>query len=217
VTSQSWKLYSRVRVIKYILLIIFSISILIHQYLGANPRILFDRKEVILPVVPLNVQSRCSFRIINNGYENLTLNYSIIQEFGNVGLELDFPEGKNLGITKNKIRVEARFHYKRPISFSIPVEFFDENQRTYSIIISGTTDNCIFTNYQFIQRMSNTQECSFQLDDKYQIQYLENDVNSVDYEINDNNNNMKPKTNANYSLISGTNNNANLLGYQPIS
>ena len=94
---------------------------------GANPRILFDRKEVILPVVPLNVQSRCCFRIINNGYENLTLNYSIIQEFGNVGLELEFPEGRNLGITKNKIKVEAKFQFKKPISFSIPVEFFDEN------------------------------------------------------------------------------------------
>ena len=40
---------------------------------GSHPRILFDRKEVILPVVPLNVQSRCLFRVINYGYENLTL------------------------------------------------------------------------------------------------------------------------------------------------
>lgn len=43
---------------------------------GAYPRLLFDKKEVILPVVPLNIQSRCSFRIINDGYENLNLKYN---------------------------------------------------------------------------------------------------------------------------------------------
>jgi hypothetical protein len=46
----------------------------------------------------------------------------------------------------------------------------------------------------------------------------------VDYEVNDinnnninnnNNNNIKAKTN--YSLMSSSHNNANLLGYQPIS
>ena len=42
---------------------------------GAYPRLLFDKKEVILPVVPLNVQARCYFRIINDGYENLNLSY----------------------------------------------------------------------------------------------------------------------------------------------
>ena len=38
---------------------------------GAYPRILFDRGEVILPIVPLGVESRCSFRIINDGYQSL--------------------------------------------------------------------------------------------------------------------------------------------------
>jgi hypothetical protein len=42
---------------------------------GAYPRLLFDKKEVILPVVPLNIISRCTFRIINDGYENLNLQY----------------------------------------------------------------------------------------------------------------------------------------------
>jgi len=45
---------------------------------GAFPRLLFDRKEIILPVVPLNVKSKCLFRIINDGYENLNLKAKII-------------------------------------------------------------------------------------------------------------------------------------------
>ena len=40
---------------------------------GAFPRLLFDRKEILLPVVPLNVESKCVFRILNDGYENLNL------------------------------------------------------------------------------------------------------------------------------------------------
>jgi hypothetical protein len=46
--------------------------------IGAFPRLLFDRKEIILPVVPLDVEARCTFRIINDGYENLNLKYKII-------------------------------------------------------------------------------------------------------------------------------------------
>ena len=114
---------------------------------GTHPKLLFDRKEVILPIVPLNIQSKCVFRVLNDGYENLMLQYNIIQEFGPVGLELDFPEGKNLGITKNKLKVEAKFSYKKPISFSVPVEFYDDQNRSYQIIISGTSDNCLMTNY----------------------------------------------------------------------
>ena len=50
---------------------------------GAYPRLLFDRKEVILPVVPLGIQSLSSFKVINDGYENLNLKYKIIQDVAN--------------------------------------------------------------------------------------------------------------------------------------
>ena len=42
------------------------------------PRLLFDRKEIILPVVPLDISGKCIFRVINDGYENLNLKYKII-------------------------------------------------------------------------------------------------------------------------------------------
>lgn len=47
---------------------------------GVFPKLLFDRKEVILPVVPVGFTAKCLFRIINDGYENLNLNHSIPNE-----------------------------------------------------------------------------------------------------------------------------------------
>jgi len=73
--------------------------------IGAFPRLVFDRREIILPVVPLNIWSRCLFRVINEGYDNLNLKYNLIQEEGirNFKLELDFIEGQTLdNVTKKQ-------------------------------------------------------------------------------------------------------------------
>lgn len=45
---------------------------------GAFPKLIFDRKEVILPVVPLGITAKCIFRVINDGYENLNLDHQVI-------------------------------------------------------------------------------------------------------------------------------------------
>lgn len=47
--------------------------------IGQNPRLLFDRKEIILPIVPLGFISTTTFRVINDGYDNLELNHKIEQ------------------------------------------------------------------------------------------------------------------------------------------
>lgn len=119
---------------------------------AAFPRLQFDRKEVILPVVPLGVESRCTFRIINDGYENLNLKYRVIQDISQINVKLSWPDGKNVGITKHKIRVEAVFSNNKPLSFTTRLEFIDDSDRVYPIHVSGTTDNCLFTNYQYLQR-----------------------------------------------------------------
>ncbi|CAD8120827.1 unnamed protein product [Paramecium sonneborni] len=116
---------------------------------GAYLRLLFDKKEVILPVVPLNIQSKCYFRVINDSYENLNLKYNWAEEISNFNLEFRFPEGSTLGVAKNKLTVEVVFSNKKPISFTTRVEFIDE-AKVYIINISGTTDNCIFTNQSFL-------------------------------------------------------------------
>jgi len=117
---------------------------------GAYPRLTFDRREIILPIVPLEIESRCSFRIYNDGYENLTLKHLIPNDIGNIPIRLDFPEGQNLGVTRDKIRVDAVFMSKKPISFTTEIHFKDDNNNVYPIKISGTADNCMLTNYPYL-------------------------------------------------------------------
>jgi hypothetical protein len=119
---------------------------------AARPKLLFDRREVILPVVPLGVESRCSFRIINDGYENLTLRNRVFGEEGSINLKLQFPEGTNLSITKKRMRVDAVFISQKSLSFTTRVEFYDEFGVAYMIPVSGTADNCLLTAYSYMQR-----------------------------------------------------------------
>jgi hypothetical protein len=42
------------------------------------PKIMFDRRELIFPIVPLGITSTIVFSITNDGYENLALKHNII-------------------------------------------------------------------------------------------------------------------------------------------
>jgi hypothetical protein len=48
--------------------------------------------------------------------------------------------------------VELRFQSKKPISFTTNLEFYDDLDKVYTIPISGTADNCTFSNFAYIQR-----------------------------------------------------------------
>ena len=56
-----------------------------------------------------------------------------------------------MGITRSKLRVDVLFTHKKPLSFTTKLEFIDE-ARVYPINISGTTDNCLLTNFVYLQR-----------------------------------------------------------------
>jgi hypothetical protein len=94
---------------------------------GAFPKLIFDRKEVLLPVVPLDVEAKCVFRLMNSGYDNLNLKWKLVEDnYAKLNVNLAFPDGKNLGITKNKVRVEVTFSSKKPVSFTSRLEFYDD-------------------------------------------------------------------------------------------
>lgn len=113
---------------------------------GAFPKLLFDRKEVLLPVVPLGIESKCVFRVINSGYENLNLKWKLIEDsMSKLNLSLAFPDGKNLGITRNKLKIEVSFSSPKPVSFTVRLELYDESDRCYDITLSGTADNSLLT------------------------------------------------------------------------
>lgn len=95
------------------------------------------------------MESRCSFKIINDGYQNLQLKHSIPEILGNIPIEL-VTECNTLGVNNSKVRVDVIFRPKKPLSFTTKIEFEDDNKR-YPIMVSGTADNSILTNYPFFQ------------------------------------------------------------------
>jgi len=127
---------------------------------GADAKIFFDRREVILPCTPLDIPARATFMVCHNGYENLELRPKIANEVGRLPIELNFPDGSNLGVTKRKLKVEAIFTSSKPLSFTTFIDFFDDEGNKFSIPISGTTDNSLFTIFSFMQR--NPDEISFE-------------------------------------------------------
>ena len=121
--------------------------------IGAYPKLTFDKREAIMPIVPLGIQTKCQFKVINDGYENLTLKENFANDF-NGNLNIKYLEGKNLGVTKNKIKLEVNFQSEKPFSFTTKLDFIDNDGRSYTIPVSATTDNCLFTNYSYIQRLA---------------------------------------------------------------
>lgn len=118
---------------------------------GADAKIYFDRREVILPCTPLDIPARATFTVSHhNGYENLELKPKIANEVGKLPVELKFPDGRNLGVTTGKVKIEAVFVSPKPLSFTTFIDFFDDEGQKFSIPISGTTDNSIFTVFSYL-------------------------------------------------------------------
>lgn len=121
---------------------------------GTEPKIFFDRREIILPVVPLGIQSKATFLVCHNGYQNLELDPKIASEVGKLPITWSFPDGNNLGVTKQKVKVEVMFSNSKPLSFTTHFDFYDDEGNKFSIPVSGTTDNSVFTVFSFLQRNS---------------------------------------------------------------
>lgn len=183
---------------------------------GAYPRLVFDRKEVVLPQVPCNVYTKCMFRIINDGYENLNLN-CISQDIQGNKLEISYPDGKNIGVTKKRVRIEVSFISKKPISFCTNLEFSDETSRVYTIPISGIVDNSILTNNLFIQRCPDEFTINSSINQPITLLEDYDDINSnPDITPNNNHNNqLKAPSLKTGSVVS--NKSSVFLGFTPLN
>ena len=49
--------------------------------------------------------------VLHNGYKNLTLNWKLTNEVGKLPITIEFHEGQEIGVTKQKIKVEASFKF----------------------------------------------------------------------------------------------------------
>ena len=59
---------------------------------------MFDRRYVILPIVPLGVTSKTTFKVINDGYENLPIDFKIEDSMSDVKLKI-VSDSDTLGVT----------------------------------------------------------------------------------------------------------------------
>ena len=119
---------------------------------SAFPRILFDRREVILPIVPLNVESKIQFYILNDGYQSMNLKGHIIETFQHFPINVFFPDGPSLNSKRHRLKVELSYTAKYPLSFTTQLFIEDDQKNAYWIYISGTADNSVMTNYSFFMR-----------------------------------------------------------------
>jgi len=125
---------------------------------GTPPRILFDRDEVVLPVVPLGITSKTTFYVVNEGYENLELRWEQGMDMTSGGaqsknpqLNIHMPEGSTLGVKNRRLPVELTFTSKRPTSFTMMIHFFDSENTRFSIAVTATADNSVLTTQTYLE------------------------------------------------------------------
>ena len=199
---------------------------------GFYPRIYFDKRELILPIVPLGIESSIKFKIKNEGYENEEINAQFeTYPQGVLPVRLVWSENThNIGLIKNDLKLEIKFMSQKPISFTTKLVFYDKEGKQYPIFVAGTTDNCVFTNYTFFQR---TEMDSYEIDydrdnrsinlrKKNSNELLQKETGKTGEENNMNSNeiNTDKKSEKNSSSYAGSSmakNSTALLGYQKIS
>ena len=65
-------------------------------------------------------------------------------------LTLSFPEGKLIGLAKEKLPVLVSFASTKTTSFNTKVDILDEEGRQYSLPVTGTTDASLLTIKPFL-------------------------------------------------------------------
>ncbi len=117
---------------------------------GVYPRLTFSQQQVTLPCVPLDVTSRAQFEVINAGYQALALSYKVSPAI-TVPLEITFPDGQDIGVSRERVRVVVSARQPAPMSWSGSIEFSDDDGERFNIQVSGSADNSLMSNYAFVK------------------------------------------------------------------
>ena len=122
---------------------------------GSNPAITFDRRELLLPFVPLDVPAKAAFMINNEGYDNLDLKYRLPgaakwNEPGTLPIQIAFPEGSVLGGHHSQIPVEITCCARKATSFTACIDFCDDEEQLFSIPVSFAAENSVLTAYPYL-------------------------------------------------------------------
>eukprot|EP01038_Epipyxis_sp_PR26KG_P008960 gene8960-12082_t len=117
---------------------------------GLFPRLTFNKSHVDIPTVPLNITSRASFTIFNNGYNGLSINHKVSPNIP-ITLDISYPDGKEVGIMTDRIRVFIACKSETPISWNGKIEFYDQDGERFFVTVSGCSDGCLLSNHMFLK------------------------------------------------------------------
>ncbi len=177
---------------------------------GTLPRLYFDKRELILPVVPLNIESSIKFKIKNDGYEYSKIFHKIDSQMGLLPIEVRYLDDHSIGYMKNELRMELCFKSAKPLSFTCKLIFFDNDNVESYIMVAGTTDNCLFSNFSFFQSNFENFEIVRELDS---INVRKIKENEMDLDINED----RKSVNFTVSHMSTMVTKTSVLGYKKIS
>ncbi|KAG3085239.1 hypothetical protein PI125_g19289 [Phytophthora idaei] len=118
---------------------------------GIYPHLSFSTNRVVLPTVPLGVTASAKFQVYATGYDHLELNCRVPLDTSRAPLTVLFPRGKTLSMACPSLPVELRFSSTSSVAFNARVEFFDADGNSFTLAVAGCAENCLFTNYTFLQ------------------------------------------------------------------
>ncbi|KAF0687983.1 Aste57867_20364 [Aphanomyces stellatus] len=140
---------------------------------GIHPHLSFSVPRVDLPTVPLGITTTASFFIHSTGYDNLELSYRLPIDLSRVPITVTFPEGKSIGIANPKVQIDLSFCCTKSIAFNAKLEFFDAEGSQFDLPLSGATDNCVLTNFGFLEAHRNEFGFFTDTDQRYPVYFLE--------------------------------------------
>ncbi|KAE9083214.1 hypothetical protein PF010_g21298 [Phytophthora fragariae] len=118
---------------------------------GIHPHLSFSTNRVVLPTVPLGVTATAHFQVHATGYDHLELACRVPLDTARAPLTVLFPRGKTLSMACPSLPVELRFASNASVAFNARLEFFDADGNSFALPVAGCAENCLFTNYNFIQ------------------------------------------------------------------
>lgn len=103
--------------------------------------------NIVLPIVPLNIKSEKTIRIINTRFIDSKLDAILPISEKNFPLSVTFPEGNMLQHSLSSTLMNVSFVSDKPMSFSTMIAIVDSTGNSYNVSVSVCTDNSVFTLY----------------------------------------------------------------------
>lgn len=116
-----------------------------------TPRIFVPSTNYLsLPIVPLGIKAESEIEIHNIGRIPLELEAKLAINETQFPILINFPQGKKMNFNTLRLPLHISFTSTKPISFSTVVLIVDKKGNNCAFTILITTDNSIFTLYNFL-------------------------------------------------------------------